>query len=483
VSCKVGEGNRWQARKIKISDIKGSDKLKGNITKVSVDGESPDTIEVEGLKIILNKKTDINEFGAFNREIEDEIFPDLKFSGYSGGSEGHMLGEHVLLTAEYRQTSRSRIEHDLYEAYETDNSEARPELRIALNGKPHNNIDAFFQLRLRKWLSINDDRINPPANDLDFEISQLYLVLKNFGTSGLTFQLGRQDFDENREWLFDDYLDAARVYYYGWENLLLESALIHGVSPLKDKFDTWTDLFIQARWYFNINNRIRAYALRRWDSEELRNREPVWYGIGYHGEFNNVIFPWAEYSIMRGEDKGRSLEANAYDFGFTGILYSNRFKPSISLSRAMGSGDEVSGDDISNEFRQTGYQDNVDYLGGINNILYYGELLDPEISNIKINTACFGFLPLKDFSVQVAYHIYKQDEPDDRLRGDLYDPPARPNGSSDDIGQETDVILGVTNIWNRLSLSWIFAIFEPGDAYIQPYRKATLNKLNLKFDI
>jgi alginate production protein len=258
---------------------------------------------------------------------------------------------------------------------------------------------------------------------------------------------------------------------------------MHAIAPLKEKIETWTDVLGQVRWYFDRHSRIRGYVLLRKDSDEIRNREPVWWGVGFDGRMHRMIRTWMEIAVMRGTDKGRKLRSWAYDIGATFKPIDHRSAPFLTLAHARGSGDETGGDGIDNNFRQTGYEDNVDSFGGVITTRYYGEVLDPELSNLKILTLALGIRPLNVMSLEAVYHSYRQDQLDDRLRGDLIDPPARPNEISDDIGWELDFLVGVSKLWRRVNLSWVIAIFNPGKAFDPFLENAILNRLNLKIDL
>jgi alginate production protein len=480
VSCKVNKEGQWEARKIKVSDIKESDKIKGTLTRAAVDGNPPDTLEIDGLLILLIKETDVNEPGSFFEEIE---FDELAFSGAEEHSKGIILGNDFHLNADYRQTVRTEKEYDLSELYRADHNDVEPEARLELTGYFGNNLRAFFQLRARRQYAFDSDRDISQSRELDAGDTQLFLFARDMGMEGLAFKIGRQDIDEPREWLFDEYLDAIRIYYYGREPFVMEAALIHSVAELKTKFETWTDFFGQVRWYFDKHSRLRSYILLRKDSDEARNREPVWWGIGYDGRPHSRIRTWSELAVMRGTDKGEDLRAWGFDLGTTVVPFNHRLSPFLTLSYAVGSGDKTGGDGIDNDFRQTGYEDNVGGLGGVTYVRYYGELLDPELSNIRILTLGLGFRPLRRSSIEAFYHSYRQDRADDKLRSDLIDPPARPNGVSRDVGWELDMLLGVSEIWQRISLSWVVAVFSPHQAFAPRLEKAVLNRLNLKIDL
>jgi len=482
VSCKVRD-NGWEASKIKLKDIKKSDKIKGTVTRISVDGEPPDTLEIHDLKIILTRKTKIVEPGSYFEEKEDVLFDDLKASKLYYEPGGAEISDRIKAYAEYRHTAGSNTEFDLSGSYEGDNGDTEPEIRLEVIGNYDSHFQSFMQFRLRKKYYYSDERGNPPPNDLEADITQLYLLARNIENRGFALQVGRQDFDEPREWLFDEYLDAVRAYYYGINKFIFDAAYIRGISPIRDKYETWTDFFWQARWLPDGDNLIGIFALMRKDGDKTRGRQPIWHGARYYGNITPYIKLWAEGSLMNGEDKGRSLDAGAIDLGLIFTPPKIKFSPSITAAYTLGTGDRTGGDIISNEFRQTGYQDNTDYFGGYKTIRYYGELLDPELSNLIIRTLGAGIKPHQNISAEMIYHKYKQDHPDDKLCSDLIDPPARPNNVSDDIGWELDLVIAAVDIRERISLSWVSAIFSPGQAFAPRLENALLNRFNIKIDL
>jgi len=484
VSCKFADDGQWKARKIKTRDVKGSDKIKGTITRVSIDGEAPDTLDMSGIRILLVPETDINDPSSGLDRIEKKLFKDIKLADLTSPTHGVQIHQKVLMNADYRQSLVSETEYDLSQIIDSDQQETEPAARLEATGYFSKQLQTFAQLRMRKKYFISTDRLNPPGEELEVDLTQLYFLARNIGVKGLAVQFGRQDFDEPREWLFDEYLDAARVYYYGTGHAVIEAALIHAVSPLKSEFETWTDIWGQMQWYIDSRNLVSGYILFRSDSDTVRNREPQWYGFRYKGEISNLVLPWLDVSFMRGEDKGRELDASAIDIGATVMTKSVQLSPSLTLAYASASGDITGGDNTDNRFRQTAYEDNVDYFGGVISLHYYGEVLDPELSNIRIMTAGAGIRPSINSSIEFIYHSYNQDRPADEIKGaNLIDPPARPNGISDDVGWELDLVAGINNVWNHVSLAFIAGIFSPGQAF-EPYiQNAKLIRLNAKIEL
>jgi len=65
ISCSVDSSGTWTARKIRLSDIKDSDKIKGVGTRCRGDGTWPDTLEVSGIPILVGRGgNDVAEGGA-----------------------------------------------------------------------------------------------------------------------------------------------------------------------------------------------------------------------------------------------------------------------------------------------------------------------------------------------------------------------------------------------------------------------------------
>lgn len=483
VSCKVDDDGHWKATRLRTKGVKNSNKVKGTLTRVMVDGNAPDTIVISGLIIVLERRTDINRPTSHLDRSEKLLFGDLAGQTAWGISDGRVLNDQIHLSGQFRQNVRSEGEYDLDYSNASDRSTTQPETRIKLQTFFGNRIRGLAKLRVRKRYTVASDQ-NIPANDLSAQIIELHLLARDIGGLGLALVVGRQDFDEPREWLFDEYLDAVRGYYYGTAPFIFELAYIHAVEPMKDKSATWTDIFAQAKWLISKEARASIYYLARKDSD-IRNREPIWYGLRFSGRLTPRFQPWLDAALMKGTDKGETLDAWAFDLGTTITGYEFSFQPSLTVAYAFGSGDDTSADRIDHSFRQTGYQDDVDEFGGAASVPYYGVVLAPELSNLEITTVGLSVRPYRDASVELLYHGYTQHYSDRDLKGsDLNElpgggGPAAPNGSSNDIGSAFDIIVALPTFWEPASLTWTFGWFFPGDAFGANKTTASLNKLNL----
>lgn len=479
VACKFDKEGNWIARKVTSQGVKKSNKIKGTLTDVSIDGAPPDTLDISGLLILLNKKTDVNDPTGHIFPIEKKIFGDLSAASPLLLDDGRLLYDRIVVRGQYRQDLRGVRQFDLTDRWDNDQDDTQPDIRLEATGYWSETIRTQAQLRIRKRYILSNDS----NSALKGQFTELYLLAKDIGGSGFALQVGRQDFDEPREWLFDEYLDAIRIYYYNLKPVVFEAAYItHSIAPLKEKARTWTDLFARVRWFRDRDNVLSAYLLTRSDSDEIRKRQPRWYGLRYYGLIRNTkasLRPWADWAIMRGEDKHRTLKAWAVDAGATATAVNIAGAPSLTVAYAIGSGDDTGSDPVDYRFRQTGYEDNVDRFGGITSVRYYGTVLDPELSNLKILTLGAGVRPIENASVELVYHSYRQHRPDRDIKGSRLS--ATPDGISDDIGWGLDLMVGVAHIWDRVRASWTLSWFNPGTTFEPLFvETAVQSKLNVR---
>jgi len=57
VGCRIDTTGEWYARHLRTEGVKSSDKIKGTVSRVMFDGTPPDTIEINGLRIVVTAET------------------------------------------------------------------------------------------------------------------------------------------------------------------------------------------------------------------------------------------------------------------------------------------------------------------------------------------------------------------------------------------------------------------------------------------
>ncbi len=134
----------------------------------------------------------------------------------------------------------------------------------------------------------------------------------------------------------------------------------------------------------------------------------------------------------------------------------------MTLGYAFGTGDPDRDDAVDRNFRQTGLQDNEGGFNGVSRFKYYGELFDPELSNLNILTVGVGARPASRTSVDLLYHRYTQHKASHSIRDSALN--ADPSGRSKELGAEIDLIIGYREV-KDLRLELMLGYFLPGSAF------------------
>jgi len=324
------------------------------------------------------------------------------------------------------------------------------------------------------WVTaVKFDEGSSPSQDeaMAFRFGENFLYWSDaFGIPDLDLQLGRQDFDDQREWIYDENLDALRAFW-SMPGFAIEGSVgtqIGGNSDPRDRGNLNASLYVSnnsrkkhlASWMFYRD--IDAYTT---GNRDFQAQDTLHVGLRALGEWIPDTKSWAEGALLFGDREGRRLRAWAYDVGTTWEPdFANPFY--FTVGYALGSGEESStGTDT--RFSQTGFEDNSARYGGVSSFRYYGELLRPELTNMGIFTTGIGAKITNNLSVDLVYHNYRLDVVTDDLS--FYNPDDYTNIDPDsiaaepDLGWETDLVFGMRG-FKGWDFKLIFAYFEPGDA-------------------
>ncbi len=480
VKIRIQEDSSLKATRILTKKIKASDKIEAYIQEKIKGGTDYFYLKLLGLKIKIGSGTDVIGEVSKNPSPLDKRLVDVDesrpisplklwdFLIVEGGVEWNLTPER-----NYQHYQLNNGLNDL-----NDNLLLTGVLMdLELTGKYHKKLESFTKVRFfgNHPLSI-ENRIEPDRGG-KLQLREAYLLYRDILNLPVGLKVGRQDFDEPREWLYDHNLDAARLYLYPLRGWVTEFSVVLGSYPEIKKFEKFTDLILYTYWEFIKKNTVGFYLLDRNDKSDslVQGREqatkPTWYGIRTKGKIKSPIILryWSELSWLRGErpDKGRKFKAYALDAGNTFVLNS-WWQPSLTLGYAYGSGDPAPKDPVIRAFEQTEYHDNTDNFNGVATFQYYGEIFDPELSNLRIFTLGVGIKPSQLLSFDLLYHKYRQVELSDKLKDtDLIDPlliPPSSNYSSRNLGWETDFVAGIEKLKN-FDFKFILAYFKPGEAF------------------
>jgi len=361
----------------------------------------------------------------------------------------------MTLGAKLRWELLRRENRDLQGTIEDDRTESEPALKIAGLITPRTNVELFAQAALTDRTRYRDG--GETTRNTTVEIERAYLLWRSALGAPLDVQLGRQRFHDPREWLFDENLDAVRLLFdYGaWGADLSVSS----TPSTDDRADRMRNGMASISYQRRPHERAALYALLRRDIS-LNDWDPTWLGVSLHRRTGTHQY-WLEAAALSGRDGARTLRSHGVDLGYR-LRLPSTFKPSFMVGYARGSGDENPADTIDQVFQQTGLQDNEAKLNGITTIKYYGEVFDPELSNLEVWTAGAGVTILKGWRLEGVWHRYDEVVADDRLRDAGI--RRRPSGNERSLGGEVDLVLGIQAIPHaRIEVTG--GVFAPGRAF------------------
>jgi alginate production protein len=168
-----------------------------------------------------------------------------------------------------------------------------------------------------------------------------------------------------------------------------------------------------------------------------------------------------ELAHVRGRDGSRAIRGWGVDAGVT-YTAALPLRPALTAAYAVGSGESTPDGRSDGAFRQTGLQENEGRWSGVTRFKYYGELLDPELSNLAIATMGLGLRPTERSSVDLVYHEYRQQIASLALRGATL--AADPSGLTRELGRELDLVVGYDGV-KGLEVKGVFSYFIPGQAF------------------
>lgn len=364
--------------------------------------------------------------------------------------------DHVFIGGQVAFKSEFNDEFDLNRERDRDRSKFREEAKLDLlwtmgDGQSF----VFLEGKYTRNDQLRDGRAN--THDDDGSLSRAYAYLRY--SDLLRIQIGRQDFDEEREWLYDEVLDGLRLRS-SWQAWDLEISASIGKEILHEANST-DDTALYAgivRYHLNEDHHLSAYILKRTDSDR-DDFEPLLYGLRSYAKPWRGLGHWAELALAAGKDGDQSIRGSAVDVGLL-YRFDHPWRPTIVAGYAFASGEDDASSDVG--FRQTGLQDNNGKFGGVTSFKYYGEALEPELANLEVTTVGVGIRPYQSFSLDLLWHGYRMDVAKFALQNSNL--RTMTNGASRDIGWGVDLVAGY-RYYNRMSAELIVGHFVPGRAF------------------
>jgi alginate production protein len=475
------DNERIQAKRIKLIDSDDQDiEIKALVENLIVYERTRMEITVLNMRFLCDEGTvfyypedtkvefDFTELDPYYRLVDND---DERPASRLG------IGDFISLGGEFQIDLIPENNFDLSDETDSDVVFTKLSTRLELSSKPHPDLDIFLKLVAQEPVS-SDDPFHPDRSEGSVRLAEGYFLWRELFTDHLGIKVGRQDFDEKREWLFDENLDAVRLFL-NFDPMLVEISTSTNFSETKVQDEGVINHILYGSYRIGTRRHVAAYVIHREDDDPIFNHDRRWYGVRSFGKFGKYIKYWMEVSFLRGERRGRELKSNGFDIGFTTTQEDLSMEPSFTLGYAYGSGDIDFKDMIDGNFRQTDFEDNNDKFNGVSSFKYYGEVLDPELSNLRIITTGMGFRWSKNGSFDILYHIYRQVYAYDKIHGS--DLLADPTGASKAVGDEIDFILGLEKIKN-VDIELTVGFFRPGEAFNPNTNIASNAKLQIEYN-
>jgi alginate production protein len=355
-----------------------------------------------------------------------------------------------------------------------------PQINGYLLYRPNDWVETLIEIILEREIATHEEpAITLPNGETrvadrrraSLVVDQAFATFKRLGPFELT--LGRKNFEDQRHWLYDTSLDVALLRFkHG--HFQLEASVgrkdMVDLDLLKPVQETRIDNYMLYLDYRGVEDiRLAGYAILR-DDRTGQEGKPMHWGVRAYGTPTDSFTFWTELALLRGKDElQQKFNAHAVDFGGTCRFRNLPLNPAITLGYAFGSGDGDPNDNENTEFRQTGLQSNEAKVAGFSKFKYYGEVLDPDLSNLEIFTVGLGLRPAPTVFVDLVYHRYRLNEITDRLRKSPITALMNQDDTqlSKDVGSAFDVVLGFRNLFGvrRLGLDLRAGWFFPGKAF------------------
>lgn len=314
------------------------------------------------------------------------------------------------------------------------------------------------------------EEVEEKSQTTELNMNLAFLTVKNV-VPGARLQVGRQRFIDSRRWLFNENMDAIRLgYQYEQFSVELSVSQLNLVQrnllrrEAEEDEEGFINYYAYADYKFGKKNHIGLFALYQ-DQQRLGTAQPITLGLQSGGRLFDNLKYWLQTAAVRGSDGGQRIRGEAIDVGLTQV-FESAWEPSITIGYAYGTGDSNPNDHIDSRFRQSGFQGNSDKLNGVARFKYYGEVLDPRLTNLMVFTGGLGIKPFSKTSFDLVYHYYLQDHASKRIGGSDLD--TDPTGLSKHIGSEVDLVVGYQGI-PHLQTKFVLGYFFPGKAFTETW--------------
>ncbi len=403
-----------------------------------------------------------------------------------------VFGRPVQVSGSWEAGLERRGNFDLDRTRDRDRTVLAHEVDLAARWSILPEVSAFVQ-----WTGLHETRRTQGTagtrTTKALERGPMWVQWHHLGGTPWSLQAGRLALRERRAWWWDEDLDALRLAFDDGERalalgvgreLLRVSSAEPGIDPAQR--GVWR-AFAHARWRWQPRQVLELFALHQHDRSGapvpgapwVGTQDPdgsdlraTWAGLrSTHGwrlgghrldlradaawlRGHETLTPWASGAAglpVAGTSTHRPVRGHALDLGLTWTA-PGPVRPSLTLAWARG----------SRGFRQTGLHENKGRIAGVKRLQLYGELLQPDLANLRVASLGGGLRLLSNSSLELLHHRYRQVQASPLLAGSRLS--TAPLGTDPHLGRAWDLVLALRE-WQHLELVLRLARFEPGPAF------------------
>lgn len=444
---------------IVIADIDVDADTDVDIDKGSTDQSGWRILRILDHSIRLDAAMDLKFGNELSLSAYERVAPSDQFLARAQPDEDDRFGNGFALTDALRLTARMQAgsgrEDNLNfdDTDQEDREDIGSGLRARLEWQPDSNWFGMTELRYNYQQREREDR--PRETGGEFRLGETYIG--RYLTEGTRLIIGRQDFDDDREFIFDENLDAIRI-----NTTIGPVQLDASVSRMFDNDGSREEEADNLILYVSNKDRDRrlaAYWVYRSYADRF-DEETYHVGIQAQGEWLPNGDLWLDLAHQGGRRNDNPVTAWAFDIGSLWYFDEDqRWYAMTGIAMATGDDPNTADDEL---FQQTGLADNNGRFGGVTSYRYYGEVADPDLSNLVITTLGLGHRLTESISLDVVAHEYRlQRLTEDELEGNW---DSDLSGSSKRLGRGLDLVFGYSGkaLWE---VEGTFGYFSPGDGF------------------
>jgi hypothetical protein len=186
------------------------------------------------------------------------------------------------------------------------------EVELGVLFSPNDYFEAYLQSQLTRTLVLRDNG-EDEVRDSELLVEEAYVIVTE-PDWGLSLQVGRQSFEDRRQWLYDAELDAVRALYRAQKLAIELSASREGLvdkdllnSEEEESIDNYT---LYGTYEFGEHLTIGAYGILR--DPDGRDR-PLFLGLQSFGTLGERLSYWLDAAHVRGQEDGSDLRGYGFD--------------------------------------------------------------------------------------------------------------------------------------------------------------------------